>query len=146
MIDLDELRDRLVGWRFPGASVTVEDYERWLAADAMLSPELPIGMLHPAWIFIIGLRGMGMTLDEFMQLAGSSADSGVMFGETVIEQFEPLSIGEDYAVRGEIVDVLRREGKRIGTFDLVTFRLEIVDDTGRSFGAATNSFVFPRRS
>ena len=97
---------------FPGGTFVVEDYERWLSHDAMQAPTLPDGVLHPAWIVLGALRGMGITLDDFIELAGATPDDGVVFGETDYEQHALLRSDTEYTVRGGIASVTRREGKR----------------------------------
>ena len=39
----------------------------------------------------------------------------------------------------------RKQGGAIGTFDLLTFRLEVVAPGGETAGVCTNSFIFPRQ-
>jgi hypothetical protein len=48
-------------------------------------------------------------------------------------------------VTGGIVDVTRKEGRKAGVFDIVTFRLELADAGGAVTAVSTNSFIFPRR-
>lgn len=145
MIELDELRERVVGWAFPGGSYTVEGYQAWLCHDAILSPPLPAGIAHPMYVYYIAMGGMGVSLESLFKLIGASNDSGVMFGEAGIEQREPLQRGHRYRVSGEITEVVRKSGKRAGTFDIVSFRLDLYDDSDTLVGVSTNSFVFPRR-
>ena len=94
----------------------------------MQAPPLPAGVLHPAWIVLGALRGMGITLDELIELAGATPDDGVVFGETDYEQHDLLRSDTPYAVRGAVTSVTRREGKRAGAFDVVVAR---ADDRGR---------------
>ena len=90
------------------------------------------------------LGGLGITLDELFALVGSSAADGPMFGEAEIEQVLPLRVGDTYDVRGGITGIVRKEGKS-GVFDILTFKLELVNEAGEIAGISTNSFVFPRR-
>ncbi len=99
-----DLEERLVGHAFPGGTFVVEDYERWLSHDAMQAPELPDGVLHPAWIVLGALRGMGVTLDAFIELADATPDDGVVFGETDYEQHALLRSDTVYTVRGGIAE------------------------------------------
>jgi hypothetical protein len=144
--DIDDLRARAVGRAFPGGVFRVAEYERWLSQDAMHSP--PIGglVLHPVWILLGALRGMGVSIDELTALAGAGAHDGTVFGETVMEQNTPLEAETDYLVRGGVVELVRREGKRAGVMDLMTFRLELVDPEGAVAAVSEQTFVFPRRT
>ncbi len=142
--EFELLRDRVVGTQLPGGTFAVEEYERWLSHDAMQSPPLPEGLLHPVWVLLGALRGMGITLDELTAIAG--AGEGTMFGETELEQFEPLRTGVVYLVRGSITELARRESRKMGLMDLMTFRLEIVDPAGTIVAVSVQVFIIPRRS
>ena len=144
LLSEDELKRRLVGHRFPGGTFRVEGYERWLSHDAMAVTGIEPPVLHPVWVLLGALRGMGVTIDDLIELAGSKADEGVVFGETILEQTRPLASDETYVVHGSITDVRRRESRRAGVIDLVTFRLQIDDEEGTQVAASTQTFVFPR--
>lgn len=145
MIDIDQLREDVVGRRFPDGSFTIPAHEAWLTADALASPPLPDGIAHPMYAWYAGLVGMGVTLDELFAMVGSSAAEGPMFGELEVEQHRPPRIGETFTVTGEITDVARKSGGS-GTFDIVTFRLELRAEGDELVGASENAFIFPRRS
>lgn len=136
----------LVGFVFPGATYTIEPYEHWLMADAVQSPDVTVassGVAHPMFAYYVALGGMGMTLDELFAVAGATAADGVMFGECRIEILAPLRVGASYQVAGEIVGAERKIGRRVGTFDTLTFRLDVFDPEQR-VASTTNTFVFPR--
>lgn len=139
-----ELRDRVVGTLFPGGTFTVAEYERWLSHEAMQSPPLPVGVLHPVWVVLGALRGMGLTLEELTAIA--DAGEGNMFGETEFEQREPLRTGIVYSVRGAVTDLARRETRTMGRIDLMTFRIEIIDPAGAVVAVSVQVFILPRRS
>src|SRR5438874_1720264 len=145
MIELARLED-LVGTRFPGGTYTIEPYVHWLMSDATLDlPPRNEGVAGPMWVYYGALAGMGMSVDDLFTLVGATAADGPMFGEAEIEVLRPLQIGATYAVSGAITNVQRKEGRRAGVFDIVTFRLELADEDGAVAGVSTNSFVFPRR-
>jgi hypothetical protein len=136
----------IVGHRFPGGQCRVEPYRNWLTCDAVHSPVPLDGVAHPMFCYYGALAGMGISLDELFALVGATADDGVMFGEAEIKLCRPLRVGESFAVRGSITGAERKQGRRAGVFDIVSFRLELVDDRGQVAGVSTNSFVFPRRA
>lgn len=144
MTGIEELERRVVGWRFPGGCYTVAPYAAWLCHDVLRSPALPPGVAHPQYVYYAALGGMGVTLDELFALVDATSDSGVMFGEAGIEQRRPLGLGKTYDVRGEITGIVRKTGRRAGTFDVLSFVLEVVDG-GEVVGVSTNHFVFPRK-
>jgi hypothetical protein len=134
----------LVGWRFPGGSYTIARWENFLLTDVMCSPQLPGDLAHPAYCFHAPLAGMGISYAEFFELCHAESDDAIRAGEYDFEIHHPLLEGMPYTIRGEIIDVLRKHGKRIGAFDLVTFQLEMLDPEGRLCIVATNSWVFLR--
>jgi hypothetical protein len=140
----DARRERLVGHKFPGGEFRVQPHERWLSHDAMLNPDIPEPILHPSWILIGGLRGMGISIDDLIRLADSEPEAGVVFGETELEQFEPLVADQRYLVSGEITDMRRRVSQRAGVIDLVDFRLDIRNEAGGLVATHVETFVFPR--
>ena len=138
----------VVGHRFPGGTYRVEPYRNWLTCDAVLSPAPAPGdeIAHPMFCYYGALAGMGISLDELFALVGATAEDGVMFGEAEIDLRRPLRVGETFTIRGGITDAERKEGKRVGIFDIVAFRLELIDADDEVAAVSTNSFVFPRRA
>jgi len=114
--------------------------------DAVGDAPSASGPASPMEIYHGAMGGLGLSIGELFELAGASAADGPMFGEAEIEQRIPLQIGETYDVRGGITGVARKQGRRAGVFDIVTFRVELVNGDGAVAGVATNSFVFPRRT
>jgi acyl dehydratase len=136
----------LAGTRFPGGSHTIEPYKHWLMSDATLGEQPRVeGAADPMWVFYTALAGMGLSIDDLFGLVGAKASDGVMFGATDLELHRPLRIGGTYRVSGGITKIERKEGRRAGAFDIVTFRLELADEDGAEAAVCTNSFIFPRR-
>ena len=144
MIPLEQVEE-LVGRKLPGGSFDLEHYRNWLTNDVIGSPQRNDDLAHPMFCYYAAMGGMGLSIAELFALACSSADEGPMFGECDMEVRLPLRTGVRYDVRGEITDVQRKQGGAIGTFDLVTFRLEVVAPDGGTAGVCTNSFIFPRQ-
>jgi len=142
--DLARLQRRVVGHKLPGGSFEIAEYERWLGHDAMLAPPLPAGQLHPVWILLGALRGMGVSSEELVGLAEATPTDGVLFGETTLEQHRPLQAGRRYQVSGAVTDLTRRSGRRAGTMDLLTFELSITDPDGTLAAVSTQTFIILR--
>ncbi len=139
-----QLRDELIGRRFPTGTFTIKPHESWLTCDAILSPPLPDDLAHPMYAYYAALGGMGLTIEELFEIAHSSSDDGPMFGEGGIELHRPLYVGETFTIQGGIQDVVRKSG-RSGTFDIISFKLDLIDQEGKVAAVSTNSFIFPRR-
>lgn len=143
--DLDELRAKVVGQKLPGGTFEVAEYERWLAHDAMLAPPLPPGVLHPVWILLGVLRGMGVSIEELVAVADARPDDGVLFGETTLRQDRPLRTGVRYEVAGQVTGLARRTGRRAGTMDLLTFELSVAEPGGALAAVSSQTFVILRK-
>lgn len=144
MVGLEEVHD-LVGTRFPGGTATIEPYQHWLTCDVVESPLPAGGVAHPLYVYLGAMAGMGLSIEELFALCHATSADGPMFGECATRIHRPLHVGATYTVRGGIVDVQRKEGKRAGVFDIVAFELELVDTAGVVAAVCRNSFVFPRR-
>ena len=144
MIPVEAVRG-LVGRKLPGGTFDLEHFRNWLTNDVIGSPQRDDDLAHPMFCYYAAMGGMGLSIAELFEMAHSSGDEGPMFGECDMEVLVPLRTGVTYDVRGEITDVKRKQGGAIGTFDLLTFRLEVIAPGGELAGVCTNSFIFPRK-
>lgn len=136
----------LVGTRFPGSIYTIDPLEHWLFCDAMLSAEPSGGRAHPIFVYQATRAGMGLDIDEFLALCGSSAADGPMFAFHESRIAAPLYVGHSYLVDGEITEVTRKEGRRTGVFDIVRFELRLREEAGgEPIATSVNGFILPRR-
>jgi acyl dehydratase len=145
VIDIDELRADLLGRALPAGAFRVPPHEAWLTADALGSPPLPDGVLHPMYVWYASMRGVGYTIEELFELVGSTAADGPMLGETDITHLRALRVGEELRVSATIADLVRKQG-RSGTFDLLRLSIEVRDGDDLLVGTVVNTIVFPRRS
>ena len=146
MFGRDEL-DSLPGRTFPGGSFLISGPEDDRMRDVVGAPPRQADVAHPIWLFAAPQRALGITIDEFFAWCGSSSAEGPMLGETRLTMPRPLRVGRNYAVSGRIVAVQRKEGRRAGTFDIVTFELQLAErGSGDGGWQARTGFVFPRRS
>ena len=118
----------------PGGTVTIEPYESWLVSDALQSPQMPEGLAHPLYAYLVGHAGMGLTFAELFALCESGPDDGPMQGEVDLEYFRPFEVG-----------VVTKVGRKAGSFDVVTYQLDMLEKKDL-VGRATCSIVFPRRA
>lgn len=135
----------LVGHRFPGGRFTLSPHLAWLWADcAMAEPDSEVA--HPTLSYFSALQGCGVSIQEIFDLMGADADSGAMFGECVLEYAGPLAPGDTYEVEGGIISVERKQGRRAGVFDSMTFQISgRREHDPEPLFTVTNSFIFPRR-
>lgn len=143
--DIDELRTRLTGHRFPVGRTVVHAYEAWLGNDAMNAPNNG-DVLGPMWSLIAGYRGMGTTIEELLRLAGSGPEEGIMFGELATRHVRELVPETEYSVKCRILDVSRKSGARTGVFDILSFEVQICENETDLVSSVVSSFVVPRRA
>jgi acyl dehydratase len=152
----EDFQDR-VGHRFPGGTVSVPHWENWLWCDAVLADHpahrseaaarelgYPAPLVHPGLVYFACVRGARITFADIFNLMDFDENDGPMFGEQRMVFAEPLLEGLEYEAEGEITAVLRKEGRRAGVFDIVTFEIRLSRE-GRPVVASTSSFVLPRR-
>jgi hypothetical protein len=143
--DIDDLSARLTGFRLPGGEVRVPPHEAWLGHEAMGVTPPDGGVLDPLWILVVGLRGMGIGIGGIIDLAEGDPAAGVLFGELGLVQREVLRTDTTYRVSGRITSVVRRTGRRAGTFDQVSFVLELhAGDEPTAHATVTSDFLFMR--
>ena len=136
----------LAGHRFPGGTYTLPDYVNWLWEDVIGVEHSP-APAHPSLGYYVAMAGLGASIGEVMALLEGSPDSGVMFGENELEFHGTLRAGATYRCEGEITAVERKEGRRAGVFDKLTFRILVSEDGSSSPSVvATNTWIFPRRA
>lgn len=148
---LDQL-EALPGRAFPGGSFLVTAQEDAAMRDVVRAPPRAGDVAHPIWMFAGPQRAMGISIDDLFGWCGSSAADGPMLGETQLTMPGPLLIGCRYAVTGGIVAAVRKQGRRAGAFDIVTFELNLAAGGPAGGGVPVGggrcrtSFVFPRGS
>jgi hypothetical protein len=136
----------VIGHRFPGGSTVVPDWLNHLWGDAVAAEDDSAPFVHPVLVYYAAVQGAGITFQDIFDVMEASGDSGIMVGEQRFEFTRPLEIGKEYEVEGGITDVVRKEGRRAGVFDIATFELLIREPGGTEpLAASTTSFVFPRR-
>ena len=136
----------LVGHQFPGGRTTVPAWMNQLWGDAVASTDDPAPNVHPVLVYYAAIQGSGLNFQMIFDLMDAPADSGVMFGEQRFEFHKPLQVAHEYQVEGSIIEVVRKHGRRAGTFDILTFELRLSEpDAQRPHAISTTSFVFPRR-
>jgi hypothetical protein len=135
---------RLEGHRFPGGTVTVPSWQNRLWADSVSAPD-PSPHVHPLLVYYAAVQGSGVTFGDIFDLMGASADSGVVVGEQSLVFERPVRIDRLYRVAGGIDAVARKQGRRAGVFDLLTFRLTLTEEEADGPAAVSSmTFIFPR--
>jgi hypothetical protein len=133
----------LVGAPLPGGRHTVAGYESWLGHDALYSE--PVEEPHPVMAFVAAQRGLGVSVAELFRLWGTEMSDGPMLTESTLEFPGEFRADVEYGVRGTVVSVVRKSGRTLGVFDLLTARFELFDAAGEPVAVVTNVYALPRR-
>jgi hypothetical protein len=136
----------VAGHRFPGGRTVVPAWMNHLWCDAVVAAQDTAPHVHPMLVYYAAVQGSGVDFQDIFDLFEGSADSGVMVGEQRFDFRTPMEVGREYAVEGGMTDVIRKSGRRAGTFDIATFELRVLEDgEDDPVAVSTTSFVFPRR-
>ncbi|HAQ23020.1 MAG: hypothetical protein CL467_07440 [Acidimicrobiaceae bacterium] len=142
MISEEELQSK-VGYRFPGGEYLLEPYKNWLTNDVVGARNNDNDLAHPMFCYYAALNSMGVSLEELFAIFDATSEDGVMFGEAEIELKRAMKPGSTYVISGQVTAAQRKKSKKLGTFDLVDFELNIHEDD-QLVGISRNSFIFPR--
>ena len=136
----------VAGHRFPGGTTTVPPWMNQLWGDAVLAAEDPAPYVHPVLAYYAAAQGSGISFQEIFDLLGLEDGAAVMLGEQRFEFTAPLEVGREYVVEGGITDVVRKKGRKVGTFDIATFELRLLEHgSSEPTAISTTSFVFQRK-
>jgi len=140
-----EQMQELVGHAFPGGTFTIEHWENTLFTEVMQSDPLPDGLAHPAYLFHAPLAGLGLGYGDIFTLCHAESAEAIRAGEYQWEVIRPLRVGETYRMSGEITGVERKTGRRAGTMDLVSFRIDMHEAaSGLHAASVVNTWIFLR--
>ena len=136
----------LVGRPFPGGTFTIEPWENVLLSDVMGVAPLPDGIAHPAYLFHAPLTGAGMRIGDIFELCRAESEEAVRAGEYRWVIHRPLRVGSTYGMSGGFVGVERKQGRRGGLMDAVTFEIDVRDEDGELAASTVSTWIFLRSS
>ena len=143
-VSVEDMR-ALVGMRFPGGTARVERWENFLLHE-VVGMRLPNdGRVHPIGLFHVPLAACGWTYAELFELCRAESDEAVRAGEYEWVLHGAVLEGVDFDIAGEFISVDRKKGRTAGTFDKVTFRLDMTEHaSGEPVATVTNTWLFIR--
>jgi hypothetical protein len=135
--------DHLVGEPLPGGDWAFEVHESWLLHDAVYSE--PQETAHPIMAFLVAQGGIGVTVAELFKMFGTDMADGPLLTESTLDLHADLRPGVSYEVGGTVVAAVRKSGRTLVAFDLVTVRFEVLDPVaGEPAATVTNVYALPR--
>lgn len=135
----------VAGYSLSGTSYTisVEENAR-LCASVGLTPAAD-GSAHPIYFYVATQVGMGQTVAGLCALCAFDVQDGPLLGGCEVEFAEPLAVGAEYAVTGEIVSLVRKSSRKLGVIDLLEYRLRL-SRAGRTALSVRNNWILPREA
>lgn len=134
----------LVGHRFPGGSYRIEHWENALLTEATGCAPLPGDLAHPVHLFHVPIAGAGVTIAELFALAHADSDASVTIDFYDWELSKPLRESTPYLMRGGISEHSRKRNEAGTVVDSVTFRIEVMDESGDEVARVTFRWHFWR--
>jgi hypothetical protein len=120
----------LVGHRFPGGAYRIEHWENFLLSEATGIDPLPGDLAHPAHLFHVAINGVGTSITELFELAGSRPGAPVGIDYYDWRILQPLREDETYSLSGGISAHSRRARAGAPTVDSFTYEIDLDDAAG----------------
>ena len=103
------------------------------------------GLAHPIYYYVATQVAMGMTVAELCSACDFNVDDGPMMGSSEVRFAHPLKVGVAYRVSGEIVSLVRKQSRKLGVMDVLTYRLRLHGPKGEPTLETDNVWILPRR-
>lgn len=104
------------------------------------------GSAHPIYYYIATQVAMGKTVAGLCAACDFDVDDGPMMGSSGVRFAAPLQVGESYKVTGEILSLVRKQSRKLGVMDVLTYRLRLHPANGGDALLETdNVWVLPRK-
>lgn len=104
------------------------------------------GSAHPIWYYVATQVAMGKTVAGVCETCEFDVDDGPMMGSSGVRFSDPIMVGVDYRVTGEILSLVRKRSRKLGVMDVLTYRLRLHPAAGGDAILETdNVWVLPRK-
>lgn len=135
----------VAGISLSGMTYTISPTENARLCESVGATPSADGSAHPIYFYVATQVGMGQTVAGLCAICRFDVQDGPLLGGCQVEFAEPLKVGAEYAVTGEIVSLTRKSSKKLGVIDLLEYRLVLGRD-GRSILRVLNSWILPREA
>jgi hypothetical protein len=125
-------------------TITVEENAA-LCASTGVAPASD-GSAHPIYYYIATQVAMGKTVAGVCETCEFDVEDGPMMGSSGVKFSEPLMVGQSYKVTGEILSLVRKQSRKLGVMDVLTYRLRLHKEAdGTCILETDNVWVLPRK-
>lgn len=103
------------------------------------------GSAHPVYYYIATQVGMGQTVAGLCEVCDFDVEVGPMMAGSKVTFSSPLMTDQPYRVEGEITSIVRKQSRKLGVMDLMSYELRLTLPDGTPVLTTVNSWVLPRR-
>ena len=104
------------------------------------------GSAHPIWYYVATQVAMGKTVAGVCETCEFDVEDGPMMGSSGVRFSAPIMVGQEYKVTGEILSLVRKNSRKLGVMDVLTYRLRLHPAGGGDAILETdNVWVLPRK-
>jgi hypothetical protein len=104
------------------------------------------GTAHPVWYYISTQVAMGETVSSLCKICEFDIDDGPLMGSSTVRFLSPIMVGNAYKVAGEILSLVRKQSRKLGVMDLLTYRLRLYPaEGGEAILETDNVWALPRK-
>ncbi len=122
------LNKDLINHKFPGGSFIIDkEINNLIKSSTGLDVSKNISdkdQAHPIFS-MVALNSIGYTLEELFNLLNYDVQKGPMLGECDFNLLDNFNLDKNYKVNGFIESFESKVSKKIGNFDVMSFKLEI---------------------
>lgn len=102
------------------------------------------GLAHPIYYYVATQVAMGLTVAQMCAACDFDVEDGPMMGSSEVRFVGSLKVDVPYRVTGEILDLVRKNSRKLGVMDVLTYRLRLHEDTGEAVLETDNVWILPR--
>jgi acyl dehydratase len=124
--------------------ITISAAENRALCESMGVAPAADGSAHPSYYYAATQVGMGLSVAELCARCDFDVNDGPMLASSEARFLGPLRTGTPYRVRGEILGLTRKNSRKLGTMDVLDYRLRLVDADGLAVVETVNVWVLPR--
>jgi len=137
---------QIAGRTLPGGEYRITADENRRLCEALYTTPNPDGTAHAIYAYIATQSGMGVSVDGLLALCEFDAADGPMLGSSNTQYLQPIRTDVTYRIGGEILALARKSSRKLGTIDILEYRLSLDSPSGERIVDITNTWILPRRA
>lgn len=129
----------------PGGTYVITPQRDAALREALAADPGPGNLAHPIFYYIASQVGMGLTVAELCARCDFNLADGAMITKSDVDFVDDLRVGDEYAVSGEIVSLIRKPSRTFGAVDVLTYRLRLTHPSRGLAATCVNEWILPRK-